>query len=104
MFALLAHPGLQRQAQVIRQITATFPLAVATILLGIQDFGPAQQGVDLLLEIPFRPEHPLMAHGLMFGGIGLNLVAIQRHMAQAHHPGWLTEPQDLNEQTHERVK
>jgi hypothetical protein len=31
------------------EITAQLPLAVALVLLGIQDFGPADQGVDLLL-------------------------------------------------------
>jgi hypothetical protein len=69
------------------EITAQLPLAVALVLLGIQDFGPAHQGVDLLLQLLLRPEHPLVAHGLVLGGIGLHLGAIQRHMAQAHYPG-----------------
>jgi len=68
------------------EITAQLPLAVALVLLGIQDFGPAHQGVDLLLQFLLRPEHPLVAHGLALGGIGLHLGAIQRHMAQAHYP------------------
>jgi hypothetical protein len=80
------------------EITAQLPLAVALVLLGIQDFGPAHQGVDLLLQFLLRPEHPLVAHGLVLGGIGLHLGAIQRHMAQAHYPGLLAEAQDLNEQ------
>ena len=40
----------------------------------------------------------------MITGIGLNLGAIQCHMAQAHHAGNLAEPQDLNKQTLERIK
>jgi len=37
-----------------------------------------------------------VAHGLVLAGIGLNLGAVKRHMAQAHHPGLLAQPQDLN--------
>jgi hypothetical protein len=34
---------------------------------------------------------------IVLGGIGLNLGADERHMAQAHHPRLLAQPQDLNE-------
>ena len=90
--------------QFIRQITAQLPLAVALVLLGIQDFGPAHQGVDLLLQFLLCSEHPLVAHGLVLGGIGLHLGAIQRHMTQAHHPCFLAEAQDLNKQALECIK
>jgi hypothetical protein len=45
-----------------------------------------------------------MAHGLVLGGIGLDLGAIQCHMAQAHHAGLLAEPQDLHEKLAEGVQ
>jgi hypothetical protein len=45
-----------------------------------------------------------VAHGLVFAGIGLNLGVIQRHMAQAHHVGLLTQPQDLNKKVAQRVE
>ena len=81
-----------------RQITAQLPLAVALVYLRIQDFGSAHQGVDLLLQLLLGPEHPLMAHGLVLGGIGLNLMC---HPAP-HGPGSPSRPsaeaQDLNEQ------
>ena len=45
-----------------------------------------------------------MAHGLVLAGIGLHLGAIQRHKAQAHHAGFLAEPQDLHKQITERLE
>ncbi|MFN9906745.1 MAG: hypothetical protein ACK56F_11585, partial [bacterium] len=64
-------------AQRIGQIAAQVPLAVLAVFLGIEDLGLAHQGIDLLLQLLLRPEHPLMAHGLVLGGTGLNLGAIQ---------------------------
>jgi len=37
-------------AQLVGQLTAQLALAVAAILLGIEDLGLADQGVDLLLQ------------------------------------------------------
>jgi hypothetical protein len=45
-----------------------------------------------------------MTYGFVLGGIGLHLGAIKRHMAQAHHPGLLTQSEDLNEQTLKGIK
>ena len=39
-----------------------------------------------------------MADGLVLGGIGLHLGAIERYMPQAHHPRFLEEAQDLDKQ------
>ena len=50
------------------------------------------------------PEHALVAHGLVFGSIGLDLGAVQCHMAQAHHAGLLAQPQDLDEQALEGIE
>jgi hypothetical protein len=41
---------------------------------------------------------------LVFGGIDLNLGAIKGHMAQAHHPRLLTQPQDLHKQLAQHVE
>jgi hypothetical protein len=91
-------------ASFIRQIPAQFPLAVALVSLGIQDFGPAHQDVDLLPQIVLGPEHAFVAHGLALGGMGLHLGAIQRHMAQAHHPRLRAQPEHLNKQTLEGIE
>jgi len=75
-FAGLADPGhaVLRTAQSIGQFTAAFALAVALVLPGIQDLGPAHQGVDPLLQLLFGPEHPLVAHGFVLEALALTLV------------------------------
>ncbi len=93
-----AHQTVLTMTEFIGQISAHLPLSVALVLLGIQDFFPTHQGIDLLLQLLLRPEHPLLAHGLVLGGIGLNLRAIQRHMTKAHHPRLLTNAEVLNKQ------
>jgi hypothetical protein len=45
-----------------------------------------------------------MNHGLVLGGIGLDFLAIQRHMAKGHHSSFLTQAQDLNEQILEGIE
>jgi hypothetical protein len=45
-----------------------------------------------------------VAHGLVLGGIGLHLGAVQCHMTQAHHPRLLAQPQDLDKQTLEGIE
>ncbi len=91
-------------AQLVGQLAAQIPLAVAAILLGIQNLGLADQGVDLLLQLLLSSEHALVAHGFVLGAIGLNLGAVQRHMTQAHHPRFLAQPQNLHEQTLEGIE
>ena len=59
---------------------------------------------DLLFQLLLGPEHPLVAHGFAPGGVGLHLGPIQGHMAQAHHPGLLAQPQDLNKQILEGIE
>jgi hypothetical protein len=46
----------------------------------------------------------MTGHGLVLAGIGLDLGAIQRPMAQAHHAGLLAQAQDLNEHTLEGIE
>ena len=90
LIAGLTNPGQSDLAapQFIRQITAQLPFAVALVFLGIQDFGPAHQGVDLLLQLLLGPEHPLRAHGLVLGGIGLNLRCHPAPHGSAHIPAF----------------
>lgn len=45
-----------------------------------------------------------MAHGLVFGGIGLDFGAIQSHVAQAHQARLLTQPQHLHKQVCQRIE
>ena len=71
---------------------------------GLTRDSQAHQGVDLLLQFLLSPEHPLVAHGFVLGGIGFHLGAIQRHMTQAHHPGLLAEAEVLNKQILEGIK
>ena len=90
--------------QFIRKITSAVVLAVTAIVLGVQDFGLAHQGINLLRQLLFGPQHPLVAHGLVLAGVGFDLGAIQCHMAQADHASLLAQPQGLNKQTLEGVK
>ena len=86
--------------QLIVELAAQVSLAVALADLGIQDLGAAHQGIDLLLQLLRRSQ----GLGIVLGRIGLNLGAIQRHMAQAHHAGLLGQSQDLDKQTLEGVE
>ena len=45
-----------------------------------------------------------MAHGLVFAGIGFDLGAIQGHMAEAHQPCLLAQPQNLNKEPSQSTK
>ncbi len=45
-----------------------------------------------------------MAHRLVFGGIGLDLGAIQSHVAQAHQARLLAQPQHLHKQALEGIE
>ena len=45
-----------------------------------------------------------MAHGLVLGGIGLDLGAILIHVAQTHPSRLLAQPQHLHEQTRQRIE
>ena len=68
------------------------------VLLGIDDLGLAQQRPHLRLQLALGLGHPLVAHRLVFAGIGFDLGAIQSHRPQAHQPCPLAQPQYLNEQ------
>ena len=45
-----------------------------------------------------------MTHGLVFGGIGLDLGAIQGHVAQAHQACLLAQPQHLHKQARQCIE
>ena len=46
----------------------------------------------------------LTAHGIVLGGLGLHLGAVQSYMAEAHHAGLLAQAQNLPEQMTQRVE
>jgi hypothetical protein len=78
----------------------------------IGQFGLAQQRRDLRLQLRLRLEHPLIAHSLVVGGIGLllrkrrrlDLGAIQCHRSQSHQTRLLAQPQHLHKQTGHGIK
>ncbi len=90
-------------SQFIRQLAAQAAFAVLAVLLGVQDRGLADQVVDLILQILLSTEQPLVAHGRVLAGIGLNLGTLNS-IGKGHHVGDLEEPQDLNKQTLERIE
>jgi hypothetical protein len=63
-----------------------------------------QQPVHLLLELVFCLAHAPVAHGLVLGGIGSHLDAVDRHMSQLHKPRLLAKDKDLGEQRAERLQ
>ena len=90
--------------QLLGQLIATLALAVARILLGVDQLSLAQQRCDLGLQLGLGFEHPLVAHGLVFGGIGLDLGAIEGDVAQAHQTRLLTQPQHLHKQSRQCIE
>ncbi|MCP9779107.1 MULTISPECIES: hypothetical protein [Cyanobium] len=88
----------------LRQLIAAFALAELAVLLGIDDLGLAQQGSHLGFQLPHGLEDPLVAHGFLTAGIGYRLCAIQSHIAQAHQPCLLAQPQDLNKEPSQSTK
>ncbi len=53
---------------------------------GNENLGLVRQAVDLLLQVLCHPKNPLVAHGLVLGGFGLNLRAIERHVNRLTMP------------------
>ncbi len=80
------------------QLIALLAVAVLAVLLGVGQFGLAEQGSHLALQLPLTLEHPLVAHGLVLAGVGPEFGAIQRYMSQAHQPCLLTDLEHLDEQ------
>jgi hypothetical protein len=64
--------------------------------------GVISGGLRLQLGLGF--EHPLMAHGLVFGSIGLDLGAVEGHVAQAHQARLLAQPQHLHKQARQCIE
>ena len=51
-----------------------------------------------LLQRLLPAKHPSIAHRLVFGGVGAQLGAVQADVAEAYQPGFVAEPQDLDEE------
>jgi hypothetical protein len=81
-----------------RQLVSPPAGSVLGVLGGIDPLGLGQEGGDLLLQLPFRLGHPTVAHGLVLGGVGEDLRAIEGHVPELHQPGPLAEPEHLGEQ------
>jgi hypothetical protein len=68
---------------------------------GIDSLGLCQEGGDFRGELPLGLANAAVAHGLVLGGIGQDLRAVQGHMAQLDEPGLLAEGEHLGEQRRE---
>jgi len=86
------------ELQFLGQLVTALAFAVTRVFLRVDQLSLAQQRCDLHLQLGLGFEHPLMAHGLVFGSIGLDLGAIQCHVAQAHQARLLAQPQHLHKQ------
>jgi hypothetical protein len=60
----------------------------------------AEQVLHLLRQLRLLLLHPLVAHRLVLGGVGLHLGPVQR-VAELHQPRLLTDPEHLDEQLRE---
>ena len=87
----------------IRHLVAALA-AVELVLLRIGGFGRFQPAVDLRLKLGFPLPHVRIAHGLMLGGVRLDLGAVERDMPELHQAGLLGKLQHLHEQTGQRLQ
>jgi hypothetical protein len=72
------------ELQFLGQLVTALAFAVAHVFLGVYQLSLAQQRCNLRFQLDLGFEHPLVTHFLVFGGIGLDLGAIQSHVAQAN--------------------
>ncbi len=90
--------------RLLGQLIATLAFAVPRVLLGVDQLGLAQQRCDLGFQLGLDFEHPLLAQllrrsqelRLVFGGIGLDLGAVESDVAQTHQARLLAQPQHLH--------
>ncbi len=72
------------------------------VLVDIDAFGLPHDLLDLGLQGRLRLAHPVIAHRLVTGGIGLDLGAIEGHPAHRDHARLLAQGQRLQEQGFQR--
>ncbi len=84
--------------KLLRQFVSAHPNTVARILARISCLRLAKQALDLLVQPALLAQHALVAHRLVLARIGLDLGAVNRHMAKLHQPRTPAQLQHLHEQ------
>jgi len=78
--------------------------AVPGVLRRIDRLRLGEERGHFRLQFPFGLGHPAVAHGLVLGGVGQDLRAVQGDVAQLDEPGLLAEGEHLGEQARERLQ
>src|SRR6202035_4800582 len=73
--------------QFLRQLVAPL-VAVLSIFRLIGGLGLLQQRLHFFLQLLLFLDHPAVAHGLVFAGVGLQLRPVQRYLAQLDRPAF----------------
>ena len=102
-FPYLSQPALP-EGPFLRQFISPLVLAVPAVLLIVHFLGSPEQLGHLSRQLPFLLFHPAVAHRLIPGGVGLNLGAVQRHVAQPHQSSPLAQFQHVPEQVGKRCQ
>src|SRR5271166_6735610 len=85
-------------------LIAALVLAESFVLLCVRRFGGGQPAVHLGLKLRLALFHAPIAHGLVLGGVGLDLGPIQRNMAELRKPRHLRKLQHLQKQARQRLQ
>jgi len=85
----------------VRHLSAGAAMMVSVLSGLLPSFGRPR---CLRFQLALALEHPLMAHGLVFGGIGFDLGAVKGNVAQAHQTSLLAQPQNLHKQSRQRIE
>src|SRR5271166_385231 len=85
-------------------LIAALVLAESFVLLCVRRFGGGQPAVHLGLKLRLALFHAPIAHGLVLGGLGLDLGPIQRNMAELRKPRHLRKLQHLQKQARQRLQ
>src|SRR3981189_383430 len=83
-------------------LVATLRGSELTILSLVGLGGLSQPALDLRRKPRLGRFHPAIAHRLVDPGIGLDLCAVERHMAHSHYPRLAAQRKNLPEQSGER--
>src|SRR5674476_560897 len=88
----------------IRHLVAALVSAESLVLFGIRSLRRRQHAGNLGLQFHLALLHALIAHRLVFRGVGFDLRAIERDMAEFDQPRRLAQLQNLQEQGTERLQ
>ena len=84
--------------QLLGQFVARLLGPVARVLRRVDCFGFGQHLLHLGRQLWLAVLDPPVTHGLVLGGVGLHLRAVERHPTQLHRPALERHPQHLLEQ------